>query len=69
MPEEFPAVMVPVFEKTGASLAIFSMRRIEEQMFVARKDGCALLAFDRDRNNLGVEASAGLRGGGALLRA
>src|SRR5438445_448655 len=36
MPEEFPAVMVPVLENTGWSLAIFSS--------VAPRNGCSSLA-------------------------
>ena len=68
IPEEFPAVTVPVFENTGASSAQLFQIRVWERMFVAAKDGCTFLAFDRYGNKLGVESSRGNRPRGAGLR-
>jgi len=68
MPEEFPAVIVPVLENTGDNFAIFSGVCVEKQVFVTRENGCSLLAFDLDGSDFRIEATAGLRRRCVLLR-
>ena len=58
MPEELAAVMVPDFEKTGESLAIFSGVASGEEMLVSRENGWAFLAFNRDRNDFASKRPA-----------
>ena len=54
--------------KNRRQLSQLIERRIEKRMFIAGEDGCALLAFDGDCRDFGIEASGGLSGRGALLR-
>src|ERR1035437_8006505 len=54
--------------KHGSQFRHLLHGRSQEQVFIAGENGGALLAFDGDRSNFGVETSTGLRGRGSLLR-
>jgi len=66
MPEEFPAVTVPVFEKTGFSFVSFSSVELGNGCSSAAK-ACGLLACKSDRNNFILESPFCNCGSGALL--
>ena len=68
-PEALPAVTVPSGRTIGFSLASASSAGLARMLVAVDDDRIALALRDLDRDDLGVEAAAGLRRGGLGLAA